>query len=508
MTREEKDMILAAIDGSLPVGQEEHVRELLKRDPAALECYARESLIHAELEWHFSVRRSFQAAIQRRAEVVNDVRRRQFRRLATASLGIAAAAVLILAAVAFLRRVPPPTIAYRFNEGAVSQIIRASGSSSDAALGEGDRLTLKRGAVEISFPTGVRAVVEAPAEMEISGENSVNLDRGTAYFHIERPEATGFKVTLPKSEVVDLGTRFGIIAAPGKPAEIHLIEGKVQTRRRNGSFEPAAELQAGQAYREDDKSATGFASTPFNNAWFARQLPDPFEHVAIDFDRVANGTTFETSGTSPARVREVMVGNGRIQWVPGRSGRAARFDGSGSHLEIRGWSQYHHRPSGTLSFWVRLPREQASRNRVCPVSWGITERVDEGRWSVAIDPRKQSAQLAIRSGVAKSSHLAIESRLAPETWHHLAFVFSREDDGTTAVRVFVDGREAPNSASLPVGSGPAPDTYLTIGTHIDPELRKTHAFSGDIDDLRIYRTALDVSQIAAFARGDNPSNAE
>jgi hypothetical protein len=505
MTREEKELVLASIDGSLPVGGEERVRELLKRDPAALEFYALEALVHGELEWHFSVRRGFQGALQRSAEVVVELRRRQIWRMATTSLGIAAAALVILAAVAFLRHVPPPTVAFRFNEGAVSRVVRASGNSSDAALGAGDRLTLEHGAAELNFPTGVRAVIEAPAELVYGGENGVKIERGTAYFHIERPEASGFTVTLPQSEVVDLGTRFGIIAPAGEPAQIHLIDGRILTQRRTGDFEPAAELRPGQALQEDDTAATGFASVPFNKDWFARQLPDPYEHVAIDFDRVGDDT-FKPSGPDRARVREVIVRGGRIRQVAGRTGNAVRFDGSGSHLEIRGWSEYHHRPSGTLSFWVRVPK--GPRPRECPLSWGVTERVDEGRWSVAIDAHERHAELAIRSGVATSSHLSAASRLAHDTWHHLAFVFKREVNGKTEVRVFVDGREDPQTAFLPMASGPDPDTALIIGTHIDPALWTSHAFSGDIDDLRVYRTALDARQIAALARGNDPSKAE
>lgn len=106
----------------------------------------------------------------------------------------------------------------------------------------------------------------------------------------------------------------------------------------------------------------------------------------------------------------------------------------------------------------------------------------------------------------ESYHLHAGPGLDYDKWHHLAFVFGPETDGRTEVRVFVDGNEEPDNISVPVLSGPSSDEALVIGTHHDPRLWRSHAFSGDIDDLRIYRTALDDMDIAVLARGGDPAN--
>lgn len=308
---------------------------------------------------------------------------------------------------------------------------------------------------------------------------------------------------LPESEIVDLGTSFGVIAPADGPVEIHLIEGGVRTRRRTGSFETAADLQPGQAYREDDACVTGYSPTPFRNDRFSRRLPDRFEHVGIDFNRTDGDGEFAPHGPHVAEVREVSVNNSEIRRVPGRNGNAVRFARSGSHLEIRGWAEYHYRPSGTLSFWVRIPGA-SNLPRFCPVSWGSTERKDSGRWSVAIDPQKPDAAVSIRAGMEKDYHTTATSRLTYGSWHHLAFVFGPEAEGQTQVRIFIDGNEQADSMSVPILSGPAPDDALIIGTHHDPRLWKSHAFAGDIDDLWIYRTALNGEEVAILPEIDRP----
>jgi len=506
MTREERDLVIAAVDGSLPSGAEERLRELLKRDAEAMEMYAREALLQGELEWHYAVRRQTPASLRRRAEVIDEFRRHQKKRLAVASLGLAAALMMVLAVAAFFGRSPATVVELRFNERAVSQLVRAAGSEENGDIAAGDLLKLERGDVELIFPNGVRAVIEAPAEVEFVEGNALKMQHGTGYFLIDRPQAAGFTLTLPHTEVVDLGTSFGVIAPADGPAEIHLIKGRVLTQRRTGSFEPAAELQPGEAYREDESSETGYVSTPFRNDRFPRRLPDPYEHVAIDFDVTGGSKPYAISGPGWASVREVIANNGSISRVPGRFGNAVRFDRSGSHLKIRGWAESHHRPSGTLSFWIRLPAA-SHVTRYCPVSWGSSEQDDVGRWSVAIEPRQPNATLAIRAGMERSYHLTAEQPLGYGEWHHIAFVFGPEADGQTEVRTFINGIEDPNRMRVPVMSGPAPDEAFIIGTHHDPELRTSHAFSGDIDDLRIYRSALDAREIAILARGGDPQHA-
>ena len=505
MTREERNLLISAIDGSLPADAEPRLRELLKRDPGMLEMFAGEALLHAELEWHHDIRRQSIDSFTRRAEVVREYRLRQSRRLALASMGIAAVVLLMLGIGALLRQVPPPTVGLRFNEEALSRLVSAS--QDHASPAPGDRLILERGAVEITLPQGVMAVVEAPAELEFAEGNTLVMDHGTGYFRIGRRQAHGFTLVLPDSEVVDLGTSFGVIAPAGGPTEIHVIDGSVRTQRRSGAFESPEDMKPGEAYREDDGSETGYVPTIYRSDRFPRQLPDRYQHVRIDFDRRDGEGNFLSRGEPAATIRVVDTGRGGVRNVEGRLGNAVAFGSGGSHIEVRGWSEYHHRPSGTLSFWMRLP-ERASRWRSCPVSWGSDARADIGRWSVAIETDGGDPRLSIRGGMDRSYHLTAEAALKPGLWHHVAFAFDPESEDTTRVRVFIDGVEQPESMTVPVIPGPAPDDAFIIGTHHDRRLWSSHAFTGAIDDLRIYRAVLDEDDIAVLARGGEPSKAK
>ena len=441
-------------------------------------------------------RRDSKSITIRRAEVVREVRLRQAKRYAMVSLGAAAAVLMALAVVAFFRVVPVPTVSMRFNDGAVSQIQRGLETMVDGDVMPGDRLLLERGAVELAFSQGVRALIEAPALVEFVDGNAVRMDYGVGYFHIEREEATGFTLDLPASRVIDHGTSFGVIAPAGGAAEIHLIDGQVRIQRMDGDPVSAVEMKPGRAYREDDSSPSGYAMVPFRGGRFVRHLPDRLDYLGIDVEALDREGAFTTTGRLPGRIREVGLGGGGVATVPGRSGTALHFDGGGSHLEIQGWAAFQHRPSGTLSFWMRIP-EGRHQLRICPVAWGAPHRDDVGRWSVAIDPEADGLALSIRAGFDPAYHLAASSRLGYDTWHHLAFVFDPKANGDVRVRAIVDGREEPESLLVPAPDRNVPDHPLIVGNHHDPALWRTHAFKGEIEDLRVFWSALDAEDLAS-----------
>ena len=51
--------------------------------------------------------------------------------------------------------------------------------------------------------------------------------------------------TTATMTVVDLGTEFGLLSLPGRPDEVHVLEGRVQLRMPQGTDGP--ELGAGEA---------------------------------------------------------------------------------------------------------------------------------------------------------------------------------------------------------------------------------------------------------------------
>ena len=107
-----------------------------------------------------------------------------------------------------------------------------SGPLPGEALPLDSRLRLARGLVEIAFASGARLVVEAPADVVITGRDSARLDRGRLVVRTTHGPRGGsttplFTVATPRGFIDDLGTEFGVeVPAQGSEA-VHVFEGVV-----------------------------------------------------------------------------------------------------------------------------------------------------------------------------------------------------------------------------------------------------------------------------------------
>jgi hypothetical protein len=103
----------------------------------------------------------------------------------------------------------------------------------------GSKLRVASGLAQVSFETGAVSVVEGPAVFTLL-ENAMELDRGEVSTLL--PEAaSGFRVLTPSSEVVDLGTSFGVKVDDRGGSQVHVFEGEAVTRQRNAAGEAIGE---------------------------------------------------------------------------------------------------------------------------------------------------------------------------------------------------------------------------------------------------------------------------
>lgn len=147
-------------------------------------------------------------------------------------LPIAALLLLTGIVIALMARPKPePATLVQYGPESRGVIAHANGSSEEEKLFVGSYLHLQRGAVSLTFPTGVAALIEGPADFEMRGENAVHLKKGRGFFDV--PEGVeGFTCTTETLEVVDMGTQFGVVA--GREDEVHVISGKVRLRPNDG----------------------------------------------------------------------------------------------------------------------------------------------------------------------------------------------------------------------------------------------------------------------------------
>jgi hypothetical protein len=95
-------------------------------------------------------------------------------------------------------------------------------------LEPGRKLDLLSGFAEVMYQSGVRALLEGPATMEIDSQKSALLRVGKLTVRVEDPDARGFEVHAPGMKYTDLGTEFGVSVARDGTQEMIVFRGKVR----------------------------------------------------------------------------------------------------------------------------------------------------------------------------------------------------------------------------------------------------------------------------------------
>lgn len=107
------------------------------------------------------------------------------------------------------------------------------------ALVAGQRLRLAEGIAQITTRRGAIAIVQAPARLQMLGDNQLRLHAGKLLGICETPSSKGFVVRTSSMDITDLGTRFGIDATGPEVTSIHVLEGMVQVARPSLTGEAA-----------------------------------------------------------------------------------------------------------------------------------------------------------------------------------------------------------------------------------------------------------------------------
>ncbi|MEM9346949.1 MAG: LamG-like jellyroll fold domain-containing protein [Planctomycetota bacterium] len=110
---------------------------------------------------------------------------------------------------------------------AMWQLKSGESLSRGDALAAGQRLTLTQGYAEITTRRGAVAILEAPASVELLGNNSLRLEAGKLVGICETPSSKGFVVRTPQMDMVDLGTEFGVTVRRDR-VETVVFDGEVE----------------------------------------------------------------------------------------------------------------------------------------------------------------------------------------------------------------------------------------------------------------------------------------
>ena len=232
MNTEEFDVFLSRLfDGELSSEEFQALEKDLISDARARDQYLDYADLHNLLELELSAQLLPGTGNQGSAPL-SLVIKRQKQKLARISVLAAAVLLLIGLTIFALVHSEPggPVADFRLGPGAIFSVSHPEGSAGDAnVLAEGSRMVLEQGTAELTLPTGVRAVVKGPAEIEFGSEELIRLDSGTGWFRVPSG-ASGFQVRTGELLITDLGTEFGVISRDGSPDEAHLFKGEIKVR--------------------------------------------------------------------------------------------------------------------------------------------------------------------------------------------------------------------------------------------------------------------------------------
>lgn len=448
--------------------------------------------------------------------------RQKRRAVQVAMLSAAAILVLGLLAMRFYLMPEPSSMDLVFQASPGTQFELSHGESQgEKPVGNlmqpGSSLKISQGAVELQFASGVKSVVMAPADLTLRSESELYLKEGRAWFHVPE-QAVGFTVKTGDLDVVDLGTKFGVLAQPGQHDEVHVLKGKVEVSAQRLRKESRI-LLTGEACRIDPIGR--LVDLPVKPSAFVDTLPDTLPYIHWSFDQPDE---FQVKGSHPFTGDVAAIAVGGPESCQGPLGDALSLDSDGQHVSTN-WPGFSGDRPRTVAFWIKLPLDGQPDGFGGIVGWGDNSQ-EGGKWALMARQNELGAgQLALFWG---QSSVKTPTEIESEKWYHvLVSDSSRTDDrGVPDVKFYFNGKRVKNQHHSrlkdPVSTVTATVNAmpLTIGAtirHLSVKKRIRY-LKAQIDELYIFDGAMSDEQARKFAeqqlshqeknRGDTPNKTQ
>ncbi|QDU55884.1 LamG-like jellyroll fold domain-containing protein [Aeoliella mucimassa] len=159
-------------------------------------------------------------------------------------------------------------------------------SDADASLAVGSRLMagplrLDHGMAQIDLDDGASVVLESPISLDLLSAGRIRLLQGKLVAQV--PErAIGFTVTAGTSNIVDLGTEFGIDMRNEGGFGVHVLDGEIalKLKKEEGNDLPSESLHAGTA-RAVDPTGEVSKKIAMDRHVFIRRVPSTSFELAM-----------------------------------------------------------------------------------------------------------------------------------------------------------------------------------------------------------------------------------
>lgn len=240
--------------------------------------------------------------------------------------------------------------------------------------------------------------------------------------------------------------------------------------------------------------AVAFSSTILALS-LAAQSPPLVAHWRLD---ETTGTTASDSG--PRGNHGLLVNFLGVPWVPGHSGNALSFDGVDDYVSVpsgQGLPVYDGRGTPfSIAFWVKAPaqadRRVYSEQQAVPVGGGPLFTLGSGSGTTAANGK---LRVFVRNDVPNNVVNVLSlANVFDDTWHHVLYA-----DHAGRARLYVDGvlDSVIDYSHWSYGPlSPLRSTFtldsVTLGAVVRNNVIATPLL-GLVDDLRIYRSRLDLA---------------
>tara|TARA_R110002096_G_scaffold39182_16_gene107438 strand:+ start:820 stop:2514 length:1695 start_codon:yes stop_codon:yes gene_type:complete len=392
---------------------------------------------------------------------------------------------------------------------------------------EGDMLgaevfQLASGTAEIQFFSGAMMTIEGPAEISLKSAWEADCLDGSVRMKVP-PAARGFRLQAPSTQIVDLGTEFGLEVRNGT-GHVEVFDGEIAFRHQE---ERERLVQEGAAWGLPSDglatpAATGqvrFPNADAMNSQSEKQRVTDYERWVSHRDDLAKDDRLIAYYTFDRENGELLIPNiaeprnpefdGAVVMAEPVSGRwpgmkeALEFPRPGSRVRVNIPGEF---PAFTFMCWVRIDSLDRWYNALLmgdgyengEPHWQIAE---DGRLmlSVMVDDTWENPNNPESAGLA---HIYYSPPMWDVSmsgqWMHLASVF---DPANRRVSHFVDGEQI--SSDEIEGRFFVDQLHLgnaEIGNwgepHREDPIFAIRNLNGRMDELAIFEAALDPAKIA------------
>ncbi len=232
-----QDAIDRSLDGQLSEEEWEALQGTLLADPELLERYVEQRWLHAQL----TVESDALASL-----VAPEIPVARPGRPPLARLSIAAAILFFFATLYLMFQDRTAPVVATLVEATNCRWAGSELPTTEGAALTAGTLALTEGMATIHFHSGATVTLEAPTTLQIDSAMRARLIEGSVVADV--PEsAHGFTIDTKETEVIDLGTRFGVTTTNLGDAHVFVFDGEVKVR--SGDQPDPTHLTSGKSMR-------------------------------------------------------------------------------------------------------------------------------------------------------------------------------------------------------------------------------------------------------------------